>query len=146
MDSATAALLAPLAEGSMERALELDNDSLAQRRDLLVRHLAEISLQRVATIFQASEELSNSREETLENMDMLLSLSRDLLHLTSGCDDITNSTIRPTLVRLSSRLSLPGALRLADDILETRRSIQRNANAKLALDNLFMKIAGALAA
>lgn len=146
MDSAAASLLAPLANGSMERALELDNDSLAQRRDLLTRHLAEISLQRVATIFQAAEELSTSRDEALENLDMLLSFSRDLVHLTAGCDDITNGSIRPTLERLCGRLNLQGALRLADDILETRRSIQRNANAKLALDNLFMNIAGALAA
>jgi DNA polymerase-3 subunit delta' len=146
MDSATASLLAPLANGSMGRALELDNDSLALRRDLVVRHLAKLTLDRVVTIFEASEELSGSRDETLENMDMLISFSRDLVHLTAGCNDITNSTIRPILERLSSRLSLQGALRLADDILDTRRSIQRNANAKLALDNLFMKIAGALAA
>lgn len=146
MDSATAALLAPLADGSMGRALELDNDSLALRRDLVIRHLAEISLERVATIFEASEALSGSRDETLESMDMLLSLGRDMVHLAAGSNDITNSTIRPILERLSSRLNLPGALLLVDDILETRRSVQRNANAKLALDNLFMKIAGALAA
>jgi DNA polymerase-3 subunit delta' len=146
MDGATASLLAPLADGSMGRALELDNDSLALRRDLLARHLAGLTLDRVVTIFEASEELSGSRDETLESMDMLLSFSRDLVHLTAGCNDITNSAVRPFLERLSSRLSLQGALRLADDILETRRSIQRNANAKLALDNLFMKIAGALAA
>lgn len=146
MDSATASLLAPLADGSMQRALELDNDSLAQRRDLLLRRLEQLSLERVVTIFESSEELSGSRDETLENLDMLLSFSRDMVHLAAGCNDITNCSIRPTLERLSCRLDLPGALRLANSILETRRSIQRNANGKLALDHLFMNIAAALTA
>jgi len=49
------------------------------------------------------------------------------------------------LEKFVSHLKLQGALRLTDALLETRRSVQRNANAKLALDHLFIRIAGALA-
>ncbi len=146
IDSAGASLLAPLAAGSMERARALDNDALARRRDLLIARLEGLSLERIAGIFEASEELSGSRDETLENLDMLLSLVRDLLHLVAGGDDITNAGIRPLLERLSAGLGLPAALRLTNDILETRRAVQRNANAKLALDHLFMNMAETLAA
>jgi DNA polymerase III subunit delta' len=144
MDAGNAALLAPLADGSMQRALELDNDSLVLRREQLVKHLSALSLERVVTIFDASEELSGNRDETLETIDMLLSFSRDLVHLAAGCGDIINTTIQPVLEGLATRLNLQGALQLADDILETRRSVQRNANSKLALDHLFIKMAGAL--
>ncbi len=145
MEAENAALLAPLSDGSMQRALEFDNDSLALRREQLIKRLSALSLDRVATIFDASEELSGNRDETLETIDMLLSFSRDLVHLAAGCGTIINTTIQPMLEKLGSRLNLQGALQLAEDILETRRSVQRNANAKLALDHLFIKIAGTLA-
>lgn len=146
MDSASAALLAQLADGSMQRAMELDNDALAIRREMLAKHLSALSLSRIATVFDASEELSGNRDETLETLDMLLSFVRDMLLLEAGCDDIINTSIRPALENFAGRLSLRRTLQIADDILETRRSVQRNANAKLALDTLFMKIAGVNAA
>ncbi|NVN89449.1 MAG: DNA polymerase III subunit delta' [Desulfuromonadales bacterium] len=145
MDAENAALLAPLADGSMQRALELDNDALALRREQLVKHLSTLSLDRIVTVFDAAEELSGNRDETLDTIDMLLSFSRDMLHLAAGCGDVINTTIQPLLEGLVIRLKLQGVLQLADDILETRRSVQRNANAKLALDHLFIRIAGALA-
>jgi len=66
--------------------------------------------------------------------------------LAAGCGDIINSSIRPVLEGLAGRLNLQRTLQITDDILETRRSVQRNANAKLALDTLFMKMAGVMAA
>jgi len=146
MDSSAAALLAQLADGSMERAMELDNDSLAARRELLLKHLSQLSLKRISTVFDAAEELSGNRDETLETLDMLLSFVRDMVHLSAGGSDIINTSIRQTLEGYSGNLNLKSTLQIADDILETRRSVQRNANAKLALDTLFMKMAGTLAA
>ena len=145
MDDAAASLLSQLANGSMQRAAELDGDALAQRHEAVIKHLATLSLDRIATVFTASEELGGNRDETLELLDILLSFARDMIHLASGCSDIINTTIRPTLEGLVSRLNLERTLQLAEDILETRRSVQRNANVKLALDHLFIKMAGAIA-
>ena len=142
VDRDNAALLAPLSNGSVERALELDNDSLVTRRELLLRHLAGISRDRVATIFAASEELGGSRDEALATIDLLLSLYRDAILIASGSMEIVNTAIQPALEKLAQAAGLPSLLRLADGILETRRFIMRNANTKLALDNLFLNIAG----
>jgi len=146
MDAEAAALMSQLADGSMKRAQELDNDLLAGRRDLLIRHLNNLSLDRIASVFDAAEELSGNREETLEMLDMLLSIARDMVHLAAGSADIVNRPIRQFLEESVSRLKLQRSLQLADDILDARRSVQRNANAKLALDQLFMKIAAATTA
>lgn len=145
MESTAAALLAQLADGSMQRAQELDNESLALRRELLLKHLSALSLERIVTVFTAAEELSGNRDETLDTLDMLLSFARDMVHLSAGCGDIINTSIRPVLEGFARRLNLQSTLQIADDILETRRSVQRNANAKLALDTLFMKLAGSIA-
>ncbi|BCS53803.1 DNA polymerase III subunit delta' [Geobacter sp. SVR] len=146
MDAASASLLAPLAEGSMQRAQGFDNDALTARRELVLKHLCGISLERIATVFDASEELSGNREGTLEMLDMLLSFARDMIYLAAGQQEITNSAVRPALQNLAGRMGLKKTMQLADDILATRRSVQRNANAKLALDHLMMKMAGATAA
>jgi len=146
MDAETAAMLGQLADGSMQRALELDNDALSGRRETLMKHLDTLSLDRIATVFDAAEELSGNREETLEILDMLVSFSRDMIYLTAGCDNNGSQSPRLFPEGFAGRLNLRRSLQLADDILETRRSVQRNANAKLALDQLFLKIAGAATA
>src|SRR6185369_931909 len=42
MDESSAATLAQMADGSMQRAQELDSESLAERRELLLKHLKQI--------------------------------------------------------------------------------------------------------
>ena len=134
------ALTAQMADGSMQRALELDNSTLSQRRELLIKHVTGLDPERIATVFEASEEFCGNREETLENLDILLSFARDMLHLTVGCNEIVNKALQPILENLVAGSTIQQALQRADDILETRRSVQRNANVKLAMDRLLMKM------
>lgn len=138
-------LLAPLSEGSMQRAGELDNEELTARREILVGHLAKLDLGRISTVFDAAEEFAGNRDETLASLDMLLSFARDTVYLNAGCPDIVNTAIRPALESFAAHLSLERALQMLGDIMETRRAVQRNANNKLALDCLFMKMAEASA-
>jgi len=144
MSPENAALLAPLSNGSVSRAIELDNGALTLRREKLLKRLSALSIDRVATVFDASEDLSNGRDETLESLDMLLSFARDMIHLAVGNGDRIDTAIRPELELLSARLKLKGTIQLAEDAMETYRTVKRNANAKLALDNLFIKTAGNL--
>jgi DNA polymerase-3 subunit delta' len=138
-------LLAPLSEGSMQRAGELDNEALAARREKLISHLAALDLGRISTVFDTAEELAGNRDETLASLDLLLSFARDTVYLNAGSPDIVNTTIRPDLERFAAGITLERALQMLGDIMETRRAVQRNANNKLALDCLFMKMAEAIA-
>jgi DNA polymerase III subunit delta' len=138
-----AELLAPLSEGSMQRAGELDNSTLVERREALVGHLTALNLDRIGTIFDTAEEMAGNREETLESLDLLLSVARDTVYLNAGCSDIVNTTIRPALETFAAGFSLERALQMLSDIVETRRAVQRNANNKLALECLFIKMAEA---
>jgi DNA polymerase III subunit delta' len=140
-----AGLLAPLSEGSMQRAGELDNEALAVRREKLITHLATLDLGRISTVFDTAEELAGNRDETLASLDLLLSFARDVVHLNAGCPDIINTTVRPPLEMFAGRFTLERALQMLGDIMETRRAVQRNANNKLALDCLFIKMAEAIA-
>jgi DNA polymerase-3 subunit delta' len=145
MAPGVADLLAPLSEGSMQRAGELDNDTLTARRDMLVARLSTLDIGRISTVFDTAEELAGNRDETLASIDLLLSFVRDTVYLHAGCTDIVNTSIRPALEKFASRCTRAGALQILGATIETRRAVQRNANNKLALDCLFMKMAEAVA-
>lgn len=139
--SATAGLLAPMANGSVQQALGLDNESLLNRREQLLEFLEHLDLNRIATVFDAAEELSGNRDETLEILDMMLSFFRDAVHLGAGNGAILNRNVKPAIESISGRRSFPRNLELLSSIYETRSAVQRNANSKLALDHLFMQMA-----
>lgn len=139
----TASLLAPMANGSMQQALGLDNESLVARREVVLTLLDRLNINRIATLFDAAEELSGNRDETLEILDMMLSFFRDAVHIGAGNSNILNQNVKPAIETISGRRSFPRNLELLHKIYETRHAVQRNANSKLALDHLFMQIAAA---
>lgn len=141
MDAGTASLLAPMSGGSMQRALELDNESLTARREAVLIRLQQMDINRIATVFDAAEALSGNRDETLELLDLLISFYRDAVHLAAGSSEIVNRTVRPAIESIAARRTFPRNLELLGSICDTRRAVQRNANPKLALDHLFMNIA-----
>ena len=136
-----AALVAPMSGGSLQKALELDNESLAARRETVLSRVDQMNINRIATVFDAAEELSGNRDATLELLDMLLSFFRDAVHLGAGCGEIVNRSVRPAIESIATKRSLPRNLELLERIYETRRAVQRNANPKLSLDHLFMNMA-----
>jgi DNA polymerase-3 subunit delta' len=143
ISAGTASLLAPMSGGSMQRAIELDNEALAEKREAVLARLGQMNIKRIATVFDAAEALSGNRDETLELLDLLISFYRDALHLAAGSAEIVNRTVRPAIEAIAERTPLPRTLELLEAICETRRAVQRNANPKLALDHLFMDIAAA---
>ena len=142
MTPEAAALVAPMAGGSLKRALELDNEALVARHEALLSRVSQLTTNRIATVFDAAEELSGNRDTTVEMLDMLISFFRDAVHLGAGNSDIVNRSARPAIESLATQRSLPRNLELLECIYETRRAVQRNANPKLSLDHLFMTMAG----
>jgi len=136
-----AALVAPMSGGSLLRALELDNEALVARRETVLSRVERLDIHKIATVFDAAEELSGNREATIELLDMLLSFYRDAVHLGTGSGEIVNRSIRPAIESIAARRSFPRNLEVLEHIYETRRAVQRNANPKLALDHLFMSMA-----
>ena len=104
-------------------------------------HIDQLSIDRISTLFNSSEELSGTRDETVEILDMMISFFRDAVHLAAGSSDILNRSVRPAIESISSRHSFHRNLELLNKIYETRCAVQRNANSKLAIDHLLMNIA-----
>lgn len=145
IDAGAASLAAPVSGGSMRQAIGLDNEALVARREAVLKALETVDIDRIATVFDASEELyvPKDRDATVETLDMMLSFFRDAVNLAAGSSEILNRNIRPAIESISKRRSFSRNLELLNMIFETRRAVQRNANEKLALDTLLMNIAAA---
>lgn len=141
MTPEAAALVVPMSGGSLQKAAGLDNEALVARRETVLSRVEQMNIHRIATVFDAAEELSGNRDATLELLDMLLSFFRDAVHLGAGSGEIVNRSVRPAIESIAARRSFPRNLELLERIYETRRDVQRNANPKLALDHLFMIMA-----
>lgn len=141
MSPEAASVVAPMSGGSLQKALELDNEALSARREAVLSRIEQLTSHSIASVFDASEELAGNRDATLELLDMLLSFFRDAVHLGAGSGEIVNRSVRPAIEAIAARRTLPRNLELLERISETRRAVQRNANPKLALDHLFISMA-----
>lgn len=134
-----AAELAPLAEGSMERALTLESEGDEAKRRELLACLAQANTRQISTIFDTAESLSSGREETLALCTLLISLVRDLLVLrTIGQAGIANRFLTAELAAEAARFSPENIMTALELVLTTRRAIQGNANPKLAMEHLLL--------
>lgn len=141
MSPDAAALIAPMAGGSLQKAAELDDEALVTRRESALSKISQLNFNKIGTVFSAAEEFSGNREATLEILDMLISFYRDAVHIGAGNFDIVNKSVKSAIEQIAAKRPFPANLALLELIYETRKDVQRNANPKLALDHLFMAMA-----
>uniref|UniRef100_A0A831UBH1 DNA polymerase III subunit delta' n=1 Tax=Geobacter metallireducens TaxID=28232 RepID=A0A831UBH1_GEOME len=140
-DRTAARLAASLAGGSLGRALGEEEADTVDRQALLER-LRTLSLGDTAPLFAAAEEMAASREQTLKQLDVLTTLLRDVLLIQGGSDAVVNRDMMPLLESEAARLSLERNLERISHTMEARRALMRNANPRLTLDVLLMRLAG----
>jgi DNA polymerase-3 subunit delta' len=139
MDLGKAAEVAPLAEGSMERATALEEASDASQRQELLSLLRKTSSKQITTVFDTAESLAGGRDETLALFSLVLSLLRDLLLIRSGGHvGIANRFLYAELAAEAARFTPAGIMELLEHTLETRQAVQGNANPKLALEHFLL--------
>lgn len=140
-NGAAARLAASLAGGSLGKALGDEEADTVDRQALLER-LRALSLGDTAPLFAAAEDMAANREQALKQLDVLTSLLRDVLLIQGGSDAVVNRDIMPFLESEAARLSLERNLERISHTMEARQALMRNANPRLTLDVLLMRLAG----
>jgi len=133
--------IAPLADGSIEKATEiLSSENIAQR-DKLLSTLAMLDKGKIATVFDSAENIAADRETTTARLEIIISFIRDMLLMTNGFKDIANrqlyNELTTEIVRFKPE-SLMTALELA---LESLDAIRKNANPKLTIERFLLHYA-----
>jgi DNA polymerase-3 subunit delta' len=137
----TARVAAALADGSVARALDFcDADDSSDRREIIER-ACRIARTELSTSFAFGELFDKEREKALQSLELLLGFWRDMLHYRNGSATTANRDLMDLLAKESGRRNSTVIMDGIETLLKTRRAIQRNANVRLAMDVLGMKLA-----
>lgn len=137
----TAVTAAAVARGSIGKALEIcGQETLSDRQDRIAEFSA-VSLSDIAGLFTLSERISAEKNDTAAILDTFVSYLRDVQTLLYGGSDIANRDLLPLIEREAARLTPDRVMKRIASVMAARQALQYNANTRLALDLLFIRLA-----
>ena len=140
--SPEAELAAHLSGGSLARALRiLDSDWLPYRR-WLIGQTASITDSSPGVLMAIAAMLADRKERIADTLDILKSWFRDLLVFNDAPDRLVNRDLRD-LIEAAAKKETPESLLKKLKALDTvSRRLSGNANLRLCLEALMLKLAG----
>jgi DNA polymerase III subunit delta' len=141
-----AELLARLSEGRIGWALaHAADDSLLEQRDERLERIESLLDERAADRMRSAADLAalfaRDREDVYAHLDLWKAYCRDLLLVSEGCDDlVANSDRLPRLRSLARLLTAAGIVKALTSLRACRRQLEDNANARLALEVLLLRL------
>lgn len=143
LEPSQARLYAALSGGSLGHATRLVEDpAAAQRRDETGAFLQRLPSQDDFALLGEAEALEKQKEHLDHWLDMLLVWLRDaLLVAQTGSDALVlNADRLPAVYALADQIGAARLLAMVETVTETRGNIQRNANLRLALDLMLLRL------
>lgn len=140
-DPETARVIASLASGSMQKAIEIGEEAALPERKNFLERVGSLSLDDIAPLFALAEELAGDKEKVPAMLELLTAFLRDVLLLRGGSGEVVNADLLPLLAAHADRFSLATVMAQIDRVTEARRALQANVNPRLALEVLFMRLA-----
>ncbi len=145
MDQAGAGIIAAAANGSFSRAFSIADESEARivQRDMLVNALGlggcdtKVSAGSLLTL---SEKLSKNKEELAESLEMLTTWLRDMIVCRYSPDKLINVDAAQRIRDASGNIDEARLLSKIDAVGSIVKAIRSNANVRLALDVLMMRL------
>lgn len=142
VDREAASLIAAMSEGSLSRASELADGELMQTRREVLERLQLLPTCSVDDLFTTAAAWSN--EPTLLNriLDLLRLYFRDLVLIKEQVPTqlLSNGDLQSTLHSHAAMLSDTLALAHLDLVRETQTLLERNVNARLAVEHLLIAL------
>jgi len=138
----TARIAASLAGGSLKTALKITGEETLPMRKHLLERISALSPGEITPLFALAEELGSDKDKALEILDVLTIFWRDVMILLSGSTQVANKDLLPLLRREAARSTLESVTERINLVFRSRQALQRNVNPRLALEVLFMGLAG----
>lgn len=132
-----ARLAAALSGGSLGRALALDDDELATRREAVER-VAELGPDDPAAWLEAARTLGEKREEAESLCELLLVWLRDVAVVQAGGAALALADLAGATRRIAAAIAPGEALRRREEVRRTIAGLRQNAQPVLALERLFI--------
>jgi DNA polymerase-3 subunit delta' len=142
IESMDAGLLAAMARGSMERALDYHSGEALQSMAEEFEPLTSLNDQGSGRLLDLSQRWGKNREEALKVLEFMAQWYRDILVLAEGTDEdqVIHTAHIPTLKEAAGRMSGPCLAAVLESVQDAREALESNANVQLTLDNLLLKV------
>ncbi|MFO7839342.1 MAG: DNA polymerase III subunit delta' [Desulfosalsimonadaceae bacterium] len=142
MDAAEAEGIAAMAGGSLSRAAEMREKNWIDRRNWIIESLAEISrVPRNCQLAFAEALARGDAGRVPTALEIMKSWYRDLAVYEYAPDRLINRDLKNKITKESGQYKLPQLIAITRAIDEAAINMEKNANVRLALDQLILQIA-----
>lgn len=148
-----ALVISRLAQGSMERALGIDQEDFLQRRRRLAELYCETSPGDIVGLHEAISELlgkkgrnvrakENRKQKASETLEIMLSWCRDILLARCGASEtlFVNNDMADEIREEASHVSYQQAQELVRAALDAVRRVERNVAPEAAVQAMFLRL------
>jgi DNA polymerase-3 subunit delta' len=135
-------LFAHISGGRPGYALQLRGDPqlLESRQEAILEHRRLLTTTR-ARRFQSAEKLAKNKDQMRIELEIWLSMWRDILHCAAVSEiDLTNIDISEEIHAYAARFGLQTAHQMVMALQRTLEMLERNTNARLALEVLMLDL------
>lgn len=136
-----ARLCATLAGGSLKRGIEIAEEGMLAGRSSFLERVMGLTTGSIGALFTTCEELAADKERLPELLELLLSFLRDILIYRQTPEAIANVDLEHLVAQEAARLGEEQVAWLIEGLLNLRRQLAGNVNARLALEVFFMGLA-----
>jgi DNA polymerase-3 subunit delta' len=139
LEEETARLVAVMAGGSLSRALELDVDALAKRREIISGFEA-LNYSDARTLLAFANTWGGSREDAEGALGILSLWTRDVAVAKAGGTSLANRDLAELAAKACAQLSEAGIQRKHRLIGQAQVAIGRNGGARLQLERMLIEM------
>ena len=140
-----AKIIATLANGSISKAISMmrhiSKINWIKRRAWLLNSVEALSLMPVSSRLAFAENLSKNKVVLAESLEVIKSWFRDLVICKFNPEQIINKDLGEKIQLNSKKLAVASLLSKIDDIHLAQKNIKANANLRLTLEVLIMRLA-----
>lgn len=143
LDAETATAVAVLAKGSLGRALSADTEKWMDWRKDLLERVGLVSSESTHALFVFADTLARDKDRLQDALDVIIIWFRDILICRFHPEKILNRDCMEEIQRKSERLSVDDILEIIMAVFAAQRAIVKNANRRLALEVMMMRMSSA---
>ncbi len=143
LDADAATAVAVLAKGSLGRALSADAEKWMDWRKDLLERVGLVSSESTHALFVFADTLARDKDRLQDALDVIIIWFRDILICRFHPEKILNRDCMEEIQRKSERLSVDDILEIIMAVFAAQRAIVKNANRRLALEVMMMRMSSA---
>ncbi|MFO8111423.1 MAG: DNA polymerase III subunit delta' [Desulfosalsimonadaceae bacterium] len=141
MTPENAMIVASMANGSIGRALSIcDDDWILHHRRRVIEQMEIIFRKAAGQDLCFSEMLAQDRKKLGFSLEIMKSWLRDLAVSQYFPEKVCNRDIRGQLAALAKTVDMDGLIEKTDAVWQAERAVKTNANARLAIEAMMMRL------